>query len=96
MTSLYSTESGTSEDCFLQVVGSDSSDEDNITLAKLASNNWSDSDCDVPLSKLCQKETKSEEQETDWSTTQATHRATQTSFNSKMCILHDFEKLKEC
>ena len=42
------------EDWVLQEVGSDTSDDDNIHLAKLASNNWSDSDGDVPLSVLRQ------------------------------------------
>ena len=41
-----------SEDCDLQEVGSDTSDDDNIPLVKLVSNSWSDSDSDVPLSVL--------------------------------------------
>ena len=48
-----SNDSVTSEDCLLQEVGSDSSDEVNIPLAKLASiKSSSDSDSNVPLSKL--------------------------------------------
>ena len=48
-----SDDSQTSEDCVLQEVGSDSTDEDDIPLAKLASiNSSSDSDSNVPLSKL--------------------------------------------
>ena len=43
-----------SEDCGLQEVGSDTSDDHNIPLAKLAFNIWSDSDSDVPLTVLRQ------------------------------------------
>ena len=49
---LESTKDSESEDCVLQEVGSDTSDEDNIPLSKLATNNLSDSDSDVPLSIL--------------------------------------------
>ena len=45
--------SGASEDCVLQEVGSDTSDDDNISLPKLASSSCSDSDSDVSLSVLC-------------------------------------------
>ena len=41
-----------SEDCVLQEVGSDTFDDDNIPLVKLASNSWSYSDSDVSLSIL--------------------------------------------
>ena len=41
-----------SKDCVLQEAGSDIADDDNITLAKLASSSWSDSDSDVSLSAL--------------------------------------------
>lgn len=49
---LESTKDSESEDCVLQEVGSDTSHEDNIPLSKLATNNLSDSDSDVPLSIL--------------------------------------------
>ena len=42
-----------SEDCVLQEFGSDTSDDDNTPLAKVASKSWSDSDSDVSLSVLC-------------------------------------------
>ena len=41
-----------SEDCVLQEAGSDTSDNDSIPLAKLASSSWSDSDSDVSFSVL--------------------------------------------
>lgn len=50
----HATENSESDDFVLQEVGSDTSDEDNIPLSKLATNNLSDSDSDVPLSILRQ------------------------------------------
>ena len=47
--------SSESDDCVSQEVGSDTSEEDNTPLAHLTSNSWSDSDSDVPLSKLGNK-----------------------------------------
>ena len=48
--------SSESDDCVLHDVGSDTSEEDNIPLAHLYNcNSWSDSDSDVPLSKLGNK-----------------------------------------
>ena len=47
-----SEESEASEECVLQEVGSDTSDDDNIHLTKLAADIWSDRDRDVPLSVL--------------------------------------------
>ena len=44
--------SAASEDCVLQETGNDSSDDDNIPLAKQAFSSWSDSDSDVSLSVL--------------------------------------------
>lgn len=49
-----SEQSEASEGCVLQEVGCDTSTGGNIPLAKLASNSWSDSDSDVPLSILRQ------------------------------------------
>ena len=43
-----SAESKASEDCALQEVGRGTYDDDNIPLAKLASNGWSDFDNGVP------------------------------------------------
>lgn len=66
-------ESEISKECVLQKPRSDSSIKDNIPLAKLASNNWSDTQCQHNFiykfkeyrdARRSQKETRSEEQET--------------------------------
>ena len=45
-----SSASSSEANCVLQEVGSDTTDDENIPLAKVASNSWSDSDNDVTLS----------------------------------------------